>query len=213
MATTNSPTSATASTAAEPTRRELILRAAERLFAIDGYHGTTMRDIAREAGVKLSLLVYHFETKENLYYSIFERRQYVNEERLRRLQQIEDLSAPESLGQIIDAWIDPVLQMHANPDDIWYARLVLREASDPSSQERNVLSTLFDPMARAFIDALKQALPGRPEGFHHWAYMFSVGVLTQSAFDSRVENLVAETNPQQKPAILRSYLIAALTYG
>ncbi len=190
-----------------------ILRAAEKLFAQKGYHATTMREVAAAAGVGLSLVVYHFTNKNSLYYAIFENRQHVNDERLRRVQAIADLTSPHALDAIVEAFIGPVLALHESPEDIWYARLVLREAADPSSQERPVISQLFDPMARAFIAALEKALPDKQPGFYQWAYLFSVGALTQSAFDTRVENLTAAPQFDRKHDVLRSYITAALRYG
>jgi AcrR family transcriptional regulator len=194
-------------------RRAAILRAAEKVFAQEGYHGTTMRQIALEAGVKLSLVVYHFTSKLGLYVALFEDRQYVNQARLDQLAAIPDLHADGALEQIVRAFADPVLALHDDPDDIWFARLVLREAADPSSQQRPVMGELFDPMAREFIKALREALPGKPEGFHHWAYLFSVGALTQSAMDDRVRNLTGKVHTEQKHDILRSFIIAALRNG
>jgi AcrR family transcriptional regulator len=191
----------------------VILAAAEKVFAQDGYHGTTMRRIAAEADVKLSLVVYHFTSKLELFVAIFEHRQYVNEERLAQLRAIPDLAATDAVEQLVHAFVDPVLALHDDPDDIWFARLVLREASDPSSQQRPVISELFDPMAREFIKALREALPGKPDGFHHWAYLFSVGALTQSSFDARVKNLTDTPDLESKAPLLRSYIIAALRHG
>jgi AcrR family transcriptional regulator len=194
-------------------RRQAILRAAEKIFAVEGYHGTTMRRVAAEAEVKLSLIVYYFGTKLDLYTAIFESRQYVNEERIARLRSIPDLRAESALDQIVGAFVDPVLTLHTDSDDIWFARLVLREAADPSSQERPIISSLFDPLAREFIAALREALPDRRPGFYHWAYLFSVGALTQSAFDSRVQNLTDEPYAQEKNSLLRAYITAALRHG
>ncbi len=44
-----------------------ILRGASALFGRRGYHGTSLNDIAREAGVSKSLLHYHFDSKEHLF--------------------------------------------------------------------------------------------------------------------------------------------------
>lgn len=191
-----------------------LLLAAEKVFAVEGYHGATMRQLADAAGVGVSLLAYHFETKERLYYEVFARRQHINERRHDLLRAVTDLDRPESLDEIVAAFIDPVLALHDDPDDVWFARLVLREAADPSSQHRNVLSGLFDPMAREFIDALRRVLPDKPDGFHEWAYLFSVGVLTQSSFDTRIDSLAtAPSTGVDKHAFLRSYITAALRYG
>jgi len=45
----------------------LILEAAEKLFAVNGYKGATTGDIAREAGIPKANLHYYFKTKSNLY--------------------------------------------------------------------------------------------------------------------------------------------------
>ncbi|MFF1818199.1 TetR/AcrR family transcriptional regulator [Kribbella sp. NPDC058245] len=198
---------------AEGGKRMTILRAAEKVFAQDGYHGTTMRRIAAEADVKLSLVVYHFTSKLGLFVAIFEHRQYVNEQRLAQLHAIPDLQADDAVEQIVRAFVDPVLALHHDPDDAWFAKLVLREAGDPSNQDRPVLKVLFDPMAREFIDALREALPGKPDGFYQWGYLFSVGALTQSASEDRVANLTDKSYLEQKHDLLRSYIIAALRHG
>ncbi|WP_405064480.1 TetR family transcriptional regulator [Kribbella sp. NBC_01505] len=198
---------------AEGGKRMTILRAAEKVFAQDGYHGTTMRRIAAEADVPLSLVVYHFTSKLGLFVAIFERRQYVNEQRLAQLHAIPDLQADDAVEQIVRAFVDPVLALHHDPEDAWFAKLVLREAGDPSNQDRPVLKVLFDPMAREFIDALREALPGKPDGFYQWGYLFSVGALTQSASEDRVANLTDKAYLEQKHDLLRSYIIAALRHG
>jgi AcrR family transcriptional regulator len=47
--------------------RALILEAARGEFGANGYAGTTNRDVARRAGVALSVLYRHFETKAELF--------------------------------------------------------------------------------------------------------------------------------------------------
>lgn len=51
--------------------RETIIRAAHSLFIQQGYHGTSMRQIANDAGVALGSLYNHFESKENVFESVF----------------------------------------------------------------------------------------------------------------------------------------------
>jgi AcrR family transcriptional regulator len=188
-----------------------ILAAGEVVFAQKGFAGATMREVAETAGVGLSLLVYHFRTKDLLYRAIFQARQYVNDERLERLRNITDPTAPDAVDRIVAAFIDPVLALHSDPTQVWFARLVLREAADPSSQERTIIKDLFDPMAQGFIAKLEQALPGRPAGFHAWAYLFSVGALTQSAFDARFSNIAGPANHlESKSEFLRRYITAGL---
>lgn len=51
-------------------REEQIFKAAEKVFINKGYHGTTMHDIALEAGTNKALLHYYFRSKEKLFLEV-----------------------------------------------------------------------------------------------------------------------------------------------
>jgi AcrR family transcriptional regulator len=48
-----------------------ILTAAEEVFAAKGFQGASTREIAARAGVNISSLHYHWESKETLYFTVF----------------------------------------------------------------------------------------------------------------------------------------------
>ena len=48
-----------------------ILAAAEEVFAARGFEGASTREIAARAGVNISGLHYHWESKETLYFAVF----------------------------------------------------------------------------------------------------------------------------------------------
>jgi AcrR family transcriptional regulator len=52
---------------AGPKRKQAIMEAARPLFAENGFHGTSIRDIARASNVSEALLYKHFPSKEALY--------------------------------------------------------------------------------------------------------------------------------------------------
>jgi len=54
----------------EQTRREIIA-AAHTLFVKQGYHGTSMREIAKTAGLALGGIYNHFATKEDIFRAVF----------------------------------------------------------------------------------------------------------------------------------------------
>lgn len=56
---------------ASSSTKDRILEAAEEVFAEKGYGGSSTRDIAGKAGVNISSLHYHWESKETLYYAVF----------------------------------------------------------------------------------------------------------------------------------------------
>jgi TetR/AcrR family fatty acid metabolism transcriptional regulator len=56
-----------------PDKRDLILRAATRVFARRGYFNAQVADLAREAGVAAGTVYLYFRSKDDLLASIFER--------------------------------------------------------------------------------------------------------------------------------------------
>lgn len=73
-------------------RRSDILKAAEHLFALKGYHKATIRDIAREAQYATGTVYLHFKDKNALYLALLE-------EKLKSMF----LSIKEKIGQAKDA--------------------------------------------------------------------------------------------------------------
>src|SRR5881394_3629008 len=54
-------------------KRDLILRAATRVFAQGGFHQSQVADVARVAGVAAGTVYLYFRSKDDLLVSIFER--------------------------------------------------------------------------------------------------------------------------------------------
>ena len=80
-------------------RREHILDAAERCFALAGFHRTTMQDICKEAAVSPGALYVYFANKEDLIAGICERDRAEFAERFAQLAEAPDfLKALEQLG-------------------------------------------------------------------------------------------------------------------
>jgi len=51
--------------------RQAIVEAAHQLFIAQGYHGTSMRQIARQAGIALGGVYNHFPSKEAIFRAVF----------------------------------------------------------------------------------------------------------------------------------------------
>ena len=58
-------------------RREDILKASLHLFAEKGFHGTSMRDIAREADITEGLIYHYFAGKRDLFRAIIEEHSFL----------------------------------------------------------------------------------------------------------------------------------------
>jgi AcrR family transcriptional regulator len=195
-------------------RRAAILLAAEKLFAQYGYHAVTIRQIAEEAQVPLALVSYYFGPKHELFHAIFEHWSATIEERLTRLRAVPiDPADPRTLPRIIQAFIDPVLELRASTEGEYYALLVARELYNTTEEADRVLRDYFDPMAHAYIDALHAALPHATRGQVAKGYQLALGALLAHLSDTRIERLSrGEHRPADPDAspMLVSFIVGGL---
>ncbi len=97
------------STALEKARKDpnsmkaKILSSALNLFAEYGYHGVTTRMIAKDVGIDISTLHYHWGDKENLYEAVITD---MNEKMGQRLKDIEKIVSGKSISYRLDVAID-----------------------------------------------------------------------------------------------------------
>ncbi|RVQ67532.1 TetR/AcrR family transcriptional regulator [Croceicoccus ponticola] len=95
----------------ESDTRQALLLAAENLFGIYGFDGTSMRRIGADAGqANVSVVRYHFETKENLAFQILDWRVAQMEgERRQRLAMAMEREPGQRLHDLVAAIFLPVL--------------------------------------------------------------------------------------------------------
>ena len=117
--------------------RQRILDTAERLFADQGFHATTLRQITSEAGVNLAAVNYHHGSKDALILAVFQRRlDDLNSERLARLDRAVAAADPPELEGVLEAFIYPALLLSSNSagDGGRFMRLLMRAWSENASQ-------------------------------------------------------------------------------
>lgn len=124
------------------TRRE-ILDAALDLFAVGGYFGTSMRQIARAVGVRESALYHHFPSKEAILQDL------LGELGPAKAQQLAAVDVPMMVKQLgaegmLRLLIDRILEEWANPREQKFFRIMLSEGPRLST------AGLFN--VRAFVD-------------------------------------------------------------
>ena len=144
-------------------KRERILDVAEELFALHGYDGVTLRQIAKGAGVDVALASYHFGKKLDLFNAVFERRaELLNSARLDALRACQQsaTSRGPSVEQIIEAFLRPLELAQETGDPGWqhYLALIAYINNSPYWGPR-MMSKLFDELVSEFIAALRKALP------------------------------------------------------
>ena len=92
--------------------RDLLLDAAERLFAEKGLHGTSAREIVSAAGQRNeSAIQYHFGGRAGLVEALVARRvEAIETERLARLDALLDRERAPSVRVLLACLVDPVVE-------------------------------------------------------------------------------------------------------
>ena len=83
-----------------------IINTAERLFAVTGFDGTSVRDIAKEAGVNLAMISYYFGSKEKLMEAVFEQRTTVIRIKVENLLQNTEMTNLEKVYILIEDYVE-----------------------------------------------------------------------------------------------------------
>jgi AcrR family transcriptional regulator len=83
-----------------------IINAAEKLFAIKGFDGASVRDIAHEADINVAMISYYFGSKEKLMEAVFEERTTNIRLKVENLLQDENLLPIEKVNVLIDDYVD-----------------------------------------------------------------------------------------------------------
>lgn len=137
--------------------REDVIRAAGRLFAERGYHGTSMRDMGRELGLHGSSLYSHITSKEDLLVDVVARGADLFEASARQA-----LTAPGGprtrLRKLIAGHVAVVL------DNLDVARTFLNEARALDESRRAAVIAARDRYEQAFRSVLEE---GRRDGTFH----------------------------------------------
>lgn len=141
--------SGAAETKGDRTRAALI-EAAYQLFNNKGYHATSMRDIATEAGLALGGIYNHFQSKEDIFVAmLLERHPF--------LEILPELQAAQ--GDTVEALVrDAARRMIAKLDQQpLFLNLIFIEVVEFKSKHIPQLFELFFPPMLAFVQRFQQA--------------------------------------------------------
>ena len=173
-----------------PTKQR-ILDAAETLFSEQGFSGTSMRSIAREADVNLAAANYHFGSKNGLLEEVFARRlEPLNQERLRRLDSLETAATEGGtldLRDLLDAFLGPALQMYDldKNSSARFMRLLGQMFTTPDAEVRQIFFRQMEVIKNRFLPAFARTRPDlKPEEIF-WRLMFTIGALAHTLTMSR----------------------------
>lgn len=146
-------------------RRESIMDAAEQVFAVRGYYGSTMRDVSALSGAALGLISHYFETKDDLFRAVINRRLPLLADMIRNNIDAA-LAAPDvTTSGIVRGFVQPFLLIGADPASPLHHYVRLTSHFMSSYHDPLLTPTLrtLQPISHMFSDALRTRWPDAPE--------------------------------------------------
>jgi len=126
-----------------------IIEAAENLFADKGFDGTSVRDIAEEAGINIAMISYYFGSKEKLLEALFSYRAEGTTQKLESMLQDKQLAPLDKIYMMIDFFIDKFHSQHC------FHKIMTREQV---ANNRGVTSELIQRLKKHNQQLVKQLI-------------------------------------------------------
>ena len=204
--------------------KDKILDAAEKLFATNGFAGTSLRSVIKAAGVNTASVHYHFGSKDGLVEAVlFRRVAPLNQERLRLLNGLET-EYPTGLlplSEVVRAFLEPVIRAHArlsNEESVdqarMFPRLMGRAVIETGPDVGAFFHRLFGEVLRRFLLALSRAMPDKPPEEVMWRMQSMVGAMVSTialpTFHGDADQVVPGSSD---PDVTLRRLIAFVTAG
>jgi len=132
--------------------RKAILEAAFRLFLEQGYHGTSIRQVARDAGITPAAIYNHFQGKESLFIDLLSDR-VPHHAVLAALKTARGGTAHELTHDAVQRMRSAMVNQFDN------LRLMFIEIIEFQGRHASALVGRFLPQLLEFVERLKQAEP------------------------------------------------------
>ena len=196
-------------------RKSAILLAANQHFAHYGFRGASLRDIARDAGVSLTLLNHHFGSKFQLLAAVIESHRPMLDDRSSALLAVmQNGPGSYTVGDLVNVWIRIAFDTAKDPDGELFLRLVVRVIDDPSEEALQVVRDKLDDAALVFIDALQQCYPNATRYAAASVYLYVSATLLKFLVGSkRLFRLAHSGAPEDARAEDQSRLARFLVAG
>jgi len=161
-----------------------ILDTAEKLFARDGFHNTSLRTLTGLAKVNLAAVNYHFGSKDTLLQAVIERRLLpLNQVRREKIEAIlaaaQQQGTAPSAAKLLRSFIEPTLAFrNSGPGAKDFIALVGRSLNEPDETVRNCFIRQVLPLFKILFEALQKALPGLPASVLLARLQFTLGAMS-----------------------------------
>lgn len=128
-----------------------IIETAEGLFAKKGFDGTSVRDIAEEAGINVAMISYYFGSKEKLLEAIFEVKIGRVQVRVEELLKDTSLTPIQKVFTLVEEHIDRVLKSHQ-----FYRIMICEQVTNTNPSIVNKVTALKVRNAELITELIKE---------------------------------------------------------
>ncbi len=156
-----------------------LIKAAAALFAEKGFEVVSVREITGLAGANVASVTYHFGSREGLIDAVVASMATpVNEERLRRLDELE----VRTVRALLAAFFEPLIsEVQSSPlSEKLFVKLMGRVVGDRPYEFPEEIMGEFREVAGRFVPAFMEACPGLSAEEVFWRIHFSFGVLSNT---------------------------------
>ncbi len=189
-------------------RREFVLQVAKEMFSINGFHNTSIRDIAGVVPMNTSMVSYYFQNKENLLVQILDNIQKDILEIFATIKPHADYK--EKLKAFIKCCIDYSCSS-ANGVRLLFQTLVI-DVSEPIVNKAREIVAMFQNF---FVDLIDK---GKIEGSFftnessNILYNFVLGTINNALQCLEIKNLKSENNCRQMMQEINLFINKGLSY-
>ena len=168
---------------------DIFLNAAEKLFADNGFDGTSVRAIAAESGVNLGALHYYWGSKEALIRAVLERRlRPILAERKRRYAKLlaDAGDGPPDIHALLLAQMEPALAVPGATQEQRqrFRRLYGQALADRSATVRAIVDDIYDESSAIFVGALRRCCSHLNDQEFFWRMGGILGTLLYAQLDN-----------------------------
>lgn len=197
-------------------RKSAILVAAHRHFAHHGFRGASLRDIARDAQVSLTLLNHHFGSKHDLMAAVIACHRGRLDQWVAALEAFKSVPpGPATVHELVQAGVRIGFEIAADDNGPEFLLLLAQAADDPTAPSLHEVRERLDDAARLFMDTLQRCHPGASRHAAASAYLCASGALLKFLVGAgRLRRLAPTAPPEhgqaENQARLAGFLVAGI---
>lgn len=174
-------------------KKQQILEVAEELFARHGFEGTSVRELAKKAGINIAMISYYFGSKEKLFEELVEYRAGFMRERLQLLSHDEKFDPMTKIGIMIDFYVERIVTNNKF-SRILHRELSLQQRSEMHSAIADILLRNLFEIRKIINDGVRKKIFKKVDA--ELVIATIIGTLTQATHSIEIVSKILNQNPQ-----------------